>query len=129
MNRIMKHQPFSLMKRLKSFCYAFNGLRILFKEEHNSRIHLAAAIVVIIAAIYLDLNPYELIAIIFSIGLVIITEIINTAIESIADFISPGQDERIRKIKDLAAAAVLVSVITAVTIGVMVFISKIRLCF
>ena len=53
----MKEQEkFSIAKRLKSFTYAFNGLRVLFKEEHNSRIHLFATICVVVAGILLKLS-------------------------------------------------------------------------
>ena len=62
----MKQNKFSIYKRLKSFLYAFNGLKILFREEHNSIIHLVAAVIAIIFAIIFDLNAYEWIAIIFS---------------------------------------------------------------
>jgi diacylglycerol kinase len=125
----MERNKFTFFKRLMSFKHAFNGLKILLREEHNSRIHVFATVVVIILGSIFDLNTYEWIAIIFSIGLVIISEIINTAIENISDFISPEKNEKIKKIKDLSAAAVLVSAITAFLIGFMVFIPKINLCF
>lgn len=82
---------------------------------------------IILAAIQFDLNALEWVAITFSIGLVITVEIINTVIENIADFISPDKNEKIKKIKDLSAAAVLISAITAVTIGLIVFIPKITI--
>jgi len=121
----MKHQKFSISKRLSSFKYAFNGLRILVKEEHNSRIHFLAAILVLIAGFLLKISALEWLIIIFAIGFVIATEIINSSIENIADFISPDKDERIKKIKDLSAAAVLISAITAFIIGLIIFIPKI----
>jgi|ERR1019366_6358280 diacylglycerol kinase len=121
----MKQKKFSLMKRLNSFFYAFNGLRILIKEEHNSWIYFIAIIGAIIASLLFKINRYEWIAITFSIGLVISLEIINSAIENIADFISPGKNERIKRIKDLSAAAVLISALTALIIGLIVFIPKI----
>ena len=120
----MKQNKFSIRKRLESFRYAFDGLRVLLREEHNARIHLIASTIVIIAGFYVGLNAYEWIAIIFSIGLVITVEIINTAIESIADFICPEKNEKIKNIKDLAAAAVLISAIIAVCIGLIVFLPK-----
>jgi diacylglycerol kinase len=121
----MKPNKFSIAKRLKSFLFAFNGIRILIKEEHNSRIHLMATAIVIIAALLFKLNAYEWIAIVFSIGLVITVEIMNTVIEHVADFISPDKNEKIKKIKDLSAAAVLVSSITSLIIGLIVFLPKI----
>lgn len=122
---VMKDNKFSISKRLKSFVFAFNGLRILFNEEHNARIHLFAALVVIMAGLIFKLNSYEWMAIIFSIGLVFTTEIINTAIENIADFLTTEKNDKIKTIKDLSAAAVLVSTLMAVGIGVLVFLSKI----
>ena len=98
----------------------------MFSEEHNSRIHFAATIAVITLGIIFDLDKYEWTAIIFSVGLVITSEIINTSIENIADFISPDKNEKIKRIKDLSAAAVLISAVTALSIGLIVFIPKIN---
>jgi diacylglycerol kinase len=121
----MKNQKFSISRRLKSFRYAFNGLKILLKEEHNARIHLMAAIVVVIAGVFFETSTSEWIAIIFAIGFVISAEIINSSIENIADFISPEKHEKIKKIKDLAAAGVLISAVTALIIGMIIFLPKI----
>jgi len=121
----MKGKGFSISRRLKSFVFAFNGLKILFKEEHNSRIHIVAAILVIAASVVFDLNAYEWIAVIFSIGLVFTAEIINTAIEKIADNLKNEKNNKIKIIKDLSAAAVLISALTALTIGLIIFLPKI----
>lgn len=115
----------TIKKRLKSFVYAFNGFWILVKEEPNSRIHLIAAIVVSLAGFYLHITPGEWIAVIIAIALVIAAEIVNTAIEGVADFISPQYDSRIKKIKDLGAACVLVCASAALIIGCIVFLPKI----
>ncbi len=125
----MKQQRFSISKRLKSFKYAFNGLRILIKEEHNARIHLFATVCVIIAGLFFNISMNEWIGVIFSIGLVFSLEIINSSIENIADFISPEKHKMIKKIKDLSASGVLISAITALIIGLIIFIPKIlKLC-
>jgi len=121
----MKQQKFSKRKRLKSFSFAFNGLRILLKEEHNSRIHLLAAICVLIAAFIFNISAFEWIALVFAIGLVMTLELINSAIENMADFISPNKHDKIKKVKDLAAAAVLISAVTALVVGLIIFIPKI----
>ncbi|MBK7053654.1 MAG: diacylglycerol kinase family protein [Leptospiraceae bacterium] len=120
----MKQEKFSIIKRLKSFIFALNGLKILILEEHNARIHLVAALCVIIAGIVLRIANVEWIAIIFAIGFVFALETINSAIENLADFISPEKNDQIKKIKDLSAAAVLISAITAIFIGLIVFIPK-----
>ena len=120
----MDKKRFSLRKRIKSFRYAFNGLSILFKNEHNSWIHLFATIVVIIAGILLKISTLEWIIVVACIGGVFALELINTAIEEIADFISPEKHDMIKKIKDLSAAAVLVAAIVAFIIGLIIFLPK-----
>ena len=122
---VMKEEKFSIAKRLKSFTYAFNGLRVLIKEEHNAWIHLFATVCVVAAGMLFKISPMEWVAVVFAIGLVFGFEIINTSVEHIADFICSERDDRIKRIKDLAAAAVLVSAITAAVIGLIVFIPKI----
>ena len=125
----MKQEKFSIAKRLKSFTYAFNGLRILLLEEHNSRIHLTAAICVVAAGILFHISPLEWVAVIFAIGMVFGGEIFNSAIEDLADVVCTERDERIKKVKDLSAAAVLVSAITALVIGLIIFIPKLMALF
>jgi len=121
----MQQENFSFKKRIQSFPFAFNGLRILFREEHNSRIHLLAAILAIVSGFFLKISPYEWIAIVFAIGLVFAFEILNSAIENLSDFASPGKHDLIKKAKDLSAAGVLVTAITALIIGIIIFLPKI----
>lgn len=111
-----------LTRRLKSFQYAFNGLNVLFKEEPNSVIHLIAALLVIILGLILSVTTVEWLALIFAIGFVFVMELVNTAIENICNFISPAQHVQIKRIKDLAAAGVLLSAITAAIVGLVVFV-------
>ena len=121
----MKEEKFSIAKRLKSFTYAFNGLRILLREEHNSRIHLFATVCVVLAGVIFRISSLEWVAVVFAIGLVFGGEIFNSAIEDLADVVCPERDERIKKVKDLSAAAVLVSAFTALIIGLIIFIPKV----
>ncbi len=125
----MKEEKFSIRKRFKSFTYAFNGLRVLFREEHNSRIHLTAMVCVVAAGFLFSISPLEWVAVVFAIGLVFSGEIINSAIEDLSDVVCPDRDERIGKVKDLAAAAVLVSALTALAIGLIIFLPKIIALF
>lgn len=121
----MKRNKFSLRRRAHSFKYAFNGLRILFLEEHNSRIHALAAICVIIAGILFKISLFEWMALTFAIGLVFVVETVNSSIENSADLISLETNNKIKRIKDLSAAAVLISSICALVIGGLVFIPRI----
>jgi diacylglycerol kinase len=118
---------FSVRSRIRSFGYAFRGISSLFRNEHNSRIHLVAAIVVVIAGIILKLNLYEWCMITIVIGLVFVAELINSAIESIADRVDPEWNDLIMKSKDFSAAAVLVAAIIALITGCLIFIPKILL--
>ena len=120
-----KQEKFSIAAQLKSFTYAFNGLKVLFQEEHNSWIHLFATVCVIVAGIWLKISLLEWVAVAFAIGLVFSGEIFNSAIEDLSDVVCPERDDRIKKVKDLAAAAVLVNAITAAVIGLLVFVPKI----
>lgn len=121
----MKSNKFSIKKRANSFIHAFNGIRILFVEEHNSRIHAAAAICAIITGIILKIVLIEWIALSFAIGFVFVVETINSSIENTADLISLEKSNKIKRIKDLSAAAVLISSLTALVIGGLIFIPKI----
>ena len=113
----MKQERFSIAKRLKSFTYAFNGLRVFITEEHNAWIHLFATVCVVAAGMLFKISLMEWVAVVFAIGLVFSFEIINTSVENIADFICSERNDHIKRIKDLAAAAVLVSAITAALSG------------
>ncbi len=115
---------FSLVSRIKSFRYAFNGLRILLKEEHNFRIHLFALIVVLVTGYCVNLSTLEWGALVLAMGLVITAEIINTVLENMSDLIAPEKNPVIKKIKDIAAAGVLVSAITALLVGILIFLPK-----
>jgi len=83
----MARSNFSWKDRIRSFSYAFNGLKIVWQEEHNFRIHLIAAVVAIVLSYLLRISPYEWLAIIFSIGFVLVCELLNTALEHLADFV------------------------------------------
>ncbi len=118
---------FSLSGRIKSFSYAINGLKILFRTEHNSRIHLVAAILVIGAGFFFHVSKLEWCLLLFSIGLVLVTEIINTAVEYLVDFVSPDYNSSAKIIKDLVASSVLISSICTLIIGGIIFLPKILL--
>lgn len=116
---------FSLKNRLKSFTHAFRGIGLLVKNEHNSWIHIFASILVVILGFYYQINNYEWFAIILSIGIVLMAETFNSAIEELSDKVESKQDTKIKNTKDLAAGAVLIAAIMAIVIGCIIFIPKI----
>lgn len=109
-------------KTSAGFKYAFNGLRVFFKTQLNAKIHLIAAVIVIACGFYYQISKTDWIALTFAIGLVLTTEALNTAIEFLTDKVSPEYSEEAKKVKDVAAGAVLISAITAVIIGLIVFL-------
>jgi diacylglycerol kinase len=110
-------------KRLvKSFHYSIKGLSKTFRDEPNLRIQSIIAIMVIIAGCLLRLRTWEWTMIIFAIGLVIITELVNSAVERITDVLKPRINGYVKEIKDIMAAAVFVSALIAVAVGLIVFL-------
>lgn len=125
----MKNDGFTFRKRLRSFRYAFNGIRLLITREHNAWIHCFAAVCVVVAGILLGLSEMEWIAVVIVIGAVLAAEAVNSALEAIADFVSPEYNEAIKRTKDLAAGAVLIMAIAAAIVGGIIFFPKlIALC-
>ena len=110
------------MSRLaSSFKFAFNGLRLAWREQTNLRIHLVLSILVLSAARILRLPQIEWVVLLLCIGLVISLELVNSAIESLVDMISPEWKKEAGKIKDMAAASVLVASIVAAIVGLLIF--------
>jgi diacylglycerol kinase len=120
----MNPKKFSLKSRFKSFKYAMDGLRSLLKNEQNARIHVLAAIAAIITGIIMKLNHYEWALLTIVAGIVFLTELLNSSIESLADHVNPEWNEMIRRAKDYSAAAVLISAIVAIVVGCLIFIPK-----
>src|SRR5437763_13064681 len=77
----MERQKFSWQKRANSFQYAFSGIRLLFRSEHNSWLHAAATIIVIFLGFYFKVSYQDAALLSVGIGLVWITEFFNTCIE------------------------------------------------
>lgn len=121
----MVKNKFSLRDRLESFKYAIHGFNHIIREEHNFRIHLTLGLLTIILGYYFGLSRYEWILTLASIGSVLILEVINTSIERICNLISSEHNPEIKIIKDLASFAVLLASMTALLIGLIIFIPKI----
>jgi diacylglycerol kinase len=109
------------MRRLvKSFGYALNGIGFTFKSEQSFRIQIAALIIVILMGLYLGLSLPAWGLVIFAAGFVLAAELFNTAIERLGDEIANGKQKQVVKIaKDTSAAAVFISALTALVIGIL----------
>lgn len=110
------------MKRLiRSFGYAFEGIWAALKTEQNLKIHFIAALLVIILGLYLGLSSVKWCLIALAIGFVLVSELFNTAVEKLGDAISDGrQVPAIKAAKDISAAAVFISALNALVIGIIV---------
>ncbi len=126
---IMKKNTIKLLKKKKkltnSFKYAFEGIASSLKTEQNLKIHFAIMIVVIIAGIICRISVFEWIICVILFGLVIAFELINTAIETTVDLAMPDKHPKAKLAKDISAGAVLILAITAIIVGLIIFIPKI----
>lgn len=108
----------------RGFIYAWKGIRYAFASQVNFRFHTVAALIVIIAGWYLQLDSAEWLWISAAIAAVFISELFNTAIETIVDLVSPAYHPKAGVIKDLSSAAVLVTAFFAFIAGLLIFIPK-----
>ena len=120
-----KPQAFSASARIKSLKDAVNGIIVVAKEEHNAWLHIVSTVIVVVTASQFDLTATELSLLIFAIGLVWVSETFNSAIEALADEVNSELSAGIKKTKDIAAGAVLISSFTAFIIGLLIFLPKI----
>ena len=120
----MKKEKFSIRKRVRSFGYAFDGIATLLRDEHNSRIHLFAMACVVVLGLLLGLSPTEWCIVALCCGGVLMAEAMNSAVEAIADLVSPDFHPLIKKAKDVGAAGVLMMAIAAAAAGLIIFVPK-----
>lgn len=110
-------------KRSKDmFKVAFEGIVMAFKEEKNMRFDVLMGLIVLVAGVYFKITSTQWCILFLTIGVVLMAEIFNTAIENIVDFICPYYDLRAKKIKDLSCGAVLVICLSAIGVGLSIFI-------
>ena len=122
-------EPFSWRARGRSFVYAWRGIVYLFRGEHNARIHLCVACAVIITGIVFSLSATEWAVICLAIGLIPALEAVNSAVEALADHVSPDYAPLVGRAKDVAAGAVLLGVFGAVGAGIAIFAPKLLALF
>lgn len=110
-----------ITRLVKSFTYAFRGLFKTFREEQNLRVQTLAGLLVTLLGWYFKIGYFEWIILILVIGLVILMELINSAVERITDVLKPRINSYVKEIKDIMAAAVMLASIIAVAIGLIIF--------
>lgn len=111
-----------VVRLYKSFTYAFHGLFRVLREEQNLKIQLAAAVGVVSLGVYLRINLMEWIFILFAIFIVILMELVNSAVERTSDVLKPRIHSYVKEIKDIMAAAVMLASILAAITGLIIFL-------
>lgn len=115
----MKNKSF-----FRSLLNALRGIACVFVFEKNFRIHTVIAIVAISLAFYFDLDALEWGILLVFMGLVLVSEIINSCLERFLDATLGFRNDRTKEIKDMAAGAVLVASLLAAVVGVLIFLPK-----
>ncbi|MEH7178790.1 diacylglycerol kinase family protein [Neobacillus vireti] len=110
---------------LKSFSYALTGIKTALWTERNMRIHLLVSIGVICCSYFFSISKLEWLFVIVAIGGIFSLELLNTAIERVVDLITEEYHPLAKQAKDLAAGAVFIYALTAVIIGVIIFVPHI----
>jgi diacylglycerol kinase (ATP) len=113
-----------MLKHTISFQNAFNGIWLALITQLNLRLHFLLGSLAIALAVFLQVSYFELLVLILTIALVMLTEMINSAIEYACNAITLEKNEHIKYAKDIAAGAVLLSAIFAAIIGLMIFAPK-----
>lgn len=119
----MKPHRYSLYK---AFRYAIRGILTAVQTERNMKIHIAAALIVFIAAALLQLDQIRWLFLLLVVAMVFVAELMNTAVEAVVDLITPEEHLLARVAKDTAAGAALVAAVFAVVIGVIVFYEPVQ---
>jgi diacylglycerol kinase len=120
-----KNKQRGLTRLKNSFKYSFSGLKYAYSKEQNMAIHLLVTILVIVAGVFFKISYVEWFFVIIIIGLVLATELINTAIEATIDLVSPKIHPLAKIAKDTASAAVFIFALVASIGGLLIFVPKI----
>ncbi len=113
-----------MRQTVRSFLFAARGFRYVLRGERNFRIELVVAGFVLVSMVALDLSALERVALVLCVVGVLTLELVNTAVERIMDVLQPRVHPYVRIIKDVMAAAVLVSSIGAMLVGLVILAPK-----
>lgn len=113
---------FSISARLRSFRYASEGLRFMLESQHNARLHLAAALAAVLLGWLLEIDASDWKWLVLTVAMVWFAEAMNTAFEHLCNVVSPEFHPEVKKAKDVAAAAVLLTAVAAVIEACLIFL-------
>ncbi len=118
-------KKYSIKRFFSGFKYAFSGIKQALKTEQNFLFDIIIGILAVILGYFLKLNATEFAIVLLTIGLVISMELMNSAIEYTVDLSMPKKNPLAKSAKDIAAAAVLISAIIAIIVGIFIYLPKI----
>jgi diacylglycerol kinase (ATP) len=113
-----------LRGRLRSIKFAIKGMFLLLKTEDSIKAQLFFGVIAVILGFVFDISATEWMAQLLIIGLVLVAESLNTAIEKVADFIHPNYHEKIGFIKDISAGASSFAAIISLIIACIIYVPK-----
>lgn len=111
--------------RLKSLRFAYRGMLILVRSEHSIMVQLGIGVLVSVLGYFVGLSRTEWMLQTICIGMVLSAEGLNTAVEKLCDFVHPGPDPRIGRIKDISAGGVGFAAVSAVVVGIIIYGPKV----
>ena len=109
---------------IKSFNAAIEGIIYTFKSERNMKIHYLLSFGILVVSLFFKLSRLEFMMLLMSITLVVVAEMLNTAVEKTVDLVTSEYHELAKIAKDVAAGAVLVSALNSVVVGYLIFYDK-----
>ncbi len=120
-----KKKTYSIKRLFNSFKYAITGIKSAYKTEQNLLVHTIIAFIAIGLGIYLKLSTLEFAIVALVIGLVITAEMVNTSLEYTIDMAMPTIHPLAKIAKDVASGAVLMSAISSIAVGLLIYLPKI----
>src|SRR5580704_11800077 len=106
------------------FRVAMNGIVFTFRTQRHMRFHLFVVMIVILLSVLVNLGLRETLVLLFTISLVLVAEMFNSAIEATVDLVSPNYNPLAKFAKDIAAGAVLIATMIALVVGALLFIGE-----
>ncbi|MBK1875358.1 diacylglycerol kinase family protein [Pelagicoccus mobilis] len=115
-----------MKNRIQSFAHALRGIREFIALGANAKLQCLAALAIIVVGLILQFTRFEWIAVILCIGSVLAAEAINTAIEELANEVTEEKSERIRRVKDIAAGAVLILSLASLVVAILIILNRLN---
>lgn len=117
--------PQKIKARINAFAYAFKGIATCFSSELHFRWHCYAALITLLLGLLFSISLHEWMIVFVCIGMVLAAELLNSAVEHLCDVVHPEYHPAIKKIKDMAAGAVLVLALCSIAVALCIFLPKV----